>query len=261
MGRRYHRLATGGFILGSGLLVATGPVASPEPSVPTLAVKPALVIASRSYTVHAPSVPVPARFVPQVRIALPESVSEEAPPAQPALAVAEPDKAQPPTVVTEDEPPTAVAEEQSPAWKADIAQITEGQAETPFVPQLHEPGLVAGAGNTLVAKVDAMQVYLPPARVTEETRQALLAEAPTEMTVRIGEQAIGKVAFRTSETGGIDVQLSGLLDLVADRLPADEFARLRNSQAADSFVGAEQLQAVGLTLRYDPVYDELRLSA
>ena len=164
MGRRYHRLATGGFILGSGLLVATGPVASPEPSVPTLAVKPALVIASRSYTVHAPSVPVPARFVPQVRIALPESVSEEAPPAQPALAVAEPDKAQPPTIVTEEQPPTAVAEEQSPAWKADIAQITEGQAETPFVPQLHEPGLVAGAGNTLVAKVDAMQVYLPPAQ-------------------------------------------------------------------------------------------------
>jgi len=252
VGRRYHRLATGGFILGSGLLVATGPVASPEPSVPTLAVKPALVIASRSETIRAPSAPVPARFVPQVRIALPESVSEEAPPAQPALAVAEPDKAQ---------PPTAVAEEQSSAWKTDIAQITEGLAETVFVPQLHEPGLVAGAGNTLVAKVDAMQVYLPPARVTEETRQALLAEAPTEMTVRIGDEAIGKVAFRTSESGSIDVQLSGLLDLVADRLPADEFTRLRNSQAADSFVGAEQLQAVGLTLRYDPVYDELRLSA
>ena len=270
MGRRYHRLATGGFILGSGLLVATGPVASPEPSVPTLAVKPALVIASRSETIRAPSAPVPARFVPQVRIALPEPVSEEVPPAEPPLAVAEPEEAQPPTVVpeaqpptvvTEEQPPTAVAEEQSSAWKTDIAQITEGLAETVFVPQLHEPGLVAGAGNTLVAKVDAMQVYLPPARVTEETRQALLAEAPTEMTVRIGDEAIGKVAFRTSESGSIDVQLSGLLDLVADRLPADEFTRLRNSQAADSFVGAEQLQAVGLTLRYDPVYDELRLSA
>ena len=150
----------------------------------------------------------------------------------------------------------------SPLRRVDIAQLTDRASQPLHVPQLREPGLVAGAAATLVAKVDAMQVPLPaPPQLAREERAALLAEAPSEMTVRAGADAVGKVAFRMSETGTIDVQLSGLLDLVADRMTPEEYTRLRGAAAAGTYVPLDRLRAIGLSVRYDPVYDELDLSA
>jgi hypothetical protein len=149
-----------------------------------------------------------------------------------------------------------------PLRKVDIAQVAEEALTSVHVPQLREPGLVAGSPPTLAAKVDAMQVGLPaPPELAGEERAAMLAEAPSEITVRIGGEAIGRVAFRTTETGSLDVQLSGLLELVADRMAPEEYTRLRNSAAASSFVPLDQLRAIGLSLRYDAIYDELEISA
>lgn len=106
-----------------------------------------------------------------------------------------------------------------------------------------------------------MQVTLPPPpRLRDAERAALLVEAPTQMLVRIGDSALGEVAFRMTDASTIDVQLAGLLDLLADRFDSSEFERLRDSAAADTFVGFDQLRAIGLNLRYDPIYDELRIT-
>jgi len=204
-------------------------------------------------------VPVAPRLLPGARLAAPtvEPVREAVPP---VLAVA-PTPPKPAFVV----PPVAarsLASALQPARKVDIAQVTDTAPQPLHVPQLREPGLAAGTAGTLVAKVDAMQVPLPAApRLTGEERAVLLAEAPAEMTVRAGADAVGTVAFRMTEAGTIDVQLSGLLDLVADRMAPEEYTRLRGAAAADSYVPLDQLRAVGLSLRYDPVYDELDLSA
>jgi len=193
----------------------------------------------------------PAGFVAQVRVELPAPA--------PAVGLVEAEAALAVAEVVEPLPAEAPSpHEQTPAWKADIAQITDAAPQVPFVPQLNEPGLVAGANPTLAAKIDGMQVV---PGLSDEVRAGLAAVGPTEMTVRIGGEAIGEVAFRTSESGTIDVQLSGLLDLLADRIPAEEFARLRNSDAANAYVSSDDLRAIGLSLQYDPVYDELRLSA
>jgi hypothetical protein len=106
-----------------------------------------------------------------------------------------------------------------------------------------------------------MQVTpLPPVRLRDSDRAALLAEAPTRMTVRIGGSALGKVDFRMSDARTIDVSLGNLLDLLGGHYDAAEFARLRTSAAADAYVSFDQLRALGLNVRYDPVYDELRIS-
>jgi len=129
------------------------------------------------------------------------------------------------------------------------------------VPQLHEPGLVPG-GLNLADKTAAMQVTLPPpARLSQQELALLQTDAPSKMTVRLGEQAVGQVAFRMSENRTIDVQLSGILDVLSDRFAPEDFARLRGAEAADSYVPLDTLRSVGLGLRYDPVYDELRVSA
>lgn len=143
----------------------------------------------------------------------------------------------------------------------DIEQISESEVRSLRMAQLHESGLAAGGPPTLAARIDAMQVTLPPPpRLRDAERAALLAEAPSQMLVRVGDSALGDVAFRTTGALTIDVQLSGLLDLLADRFDSSEFERLRDSAAADAFVGFDQLRAIGLNLRYDPVYDELRIT-
>jgi hypothetical protein len=143
----------------------------------------------------------------------------------------------------------------------DVAQISDSEVRSLNVPQLQERGLVPG-GLPLSAKIAAMQVTpLPPVRLRDSDRTAMLAEAPTRMTVRIGDSALGKVDFHMTDSHTIDVRLANLLDVLAGHYDAAEFARLRSSAAADAYVSFDQLRALGLNVRYDPVYDELRISA
>jgi len=143
----------------------------------------------------------------------------------------------------------------------DVMQIADSEVRSLRVPQLNEPGLAASGVPTLAGKVAAMQVTpLPPARLRHSERAILLAEAPTSMTIRIGDLALGKVDFHMTDARTIDVQLSGLLDLLASHYDSGEFARLRTSAAADAYVSFDQLRALGLTVRYDAVYDELRIN-
>lgn len=169
-----------------------------------------------------------------------------------------------PVPVAPEPPPPAEAAQAPPAQalrQVDVPQIAESDARSLRIPQLREPGLAVGGEPMLAAKVAAMQVTpLPPVRLREADRAALLAEAPTRMVLRIGGSALGKVDFRMSDARTIDVRLSGLLDLLAGHYDAAEFARLRNSAAADAYVSFDQLRALGLNVRYDPVYDELRIN-
>ncbi|MGZ3197651.1 MAG: hypothetical protein ACXU60_11210 [Croceibacterium sp.] len=162
------------------------------------------------------------------------------------------------------EPAVAVTADASPPERlrpVDIAQVSDSEVRSLRVPQLHESGLAAGGESTLAVKVAAMQVTpLPPARLRESDRATLLAEAPKTMTVRIGRSAVGKVDFRMTDAQTIDVRLAGLLDVLAGHYDFAEFARLRGSAAAEAYVSFDKLRALGLNVRYDPVYDELQIN-
>jgi hypothetical protein len=215
-----------------------------------------------------------------IRIALPEPtpVTVDVPsptlPASAAPAQATPARAETPPdtrpsaktpaatrlAATDLPPPTPAAPAGLGLRPVDIAQISDSEVRSLNVPQLRERGLAAGAPD-LTARIAAMQVTpLPPVRLRDSDRAALLAEAPTRMTVRIAGAALGQVDFRMSDARTIDVSLGNLLDLLAGHYDAGEFARLRTSAAADAYVSFDQLRALGLNVRYDPVYDELRIS-
>lgn len=261
----------------AGLLVGGLTLGAVLTAVPANFVAPERRMAMQAFELPAPrrlpTPPVPALAAEHAR--QPEREVPAAPPVAPLpLAVATDPLPAPRPVVLEIATTAAApafvtppvfrrpALEALPPRKVDIAQVAEPMARSLHVPQLREPGLVAGAAATLAAKVDAMQVRLPaPPQLTGEERAVLLAEAPSEMTVRVGSDAIGTVAFRMGETGTIDVQLSGLLEIVASRMAPAEYTRLRGSVAADSYVSLDQLRAIGLTVRYDAVYDELDVSA
>jgi hypothetical protein len=170
------------------------------------------------------------------------------------FAIAEPLPAPVPAEPANDPPAAALR-------PVDVMQIADSEVRSLRVAQLREPGLAAGGEPALSARIAAMQVTpLPPPRLRDSDRAVLLAEAPTRLTLRIGSSALGKVDFRMTDTRTIDVKLSGLLDLLAGQYDAAEFARLRGSAAADAYVGVDQLRALGLNVRYDPAYDELRIN-
>jgi hypothetical protein len=243
-----------------------------RPIVPPILRQP-VALASANPPLSAPAVVASAPLPPPRRLPIPVAIEPAvmpdiprvaiAPLPVPPLAVSLPDPATPLAVA---EPPPALlpAVENPPAAafrKVDVVQIAESEVHPPRVPQLHEPGIAAGGGETLATKIAAMQVAPPPpARLRDSDRARLLAEAPTNMILRIGNAAVGKVDFRMTDTHGIDVRLSGLLDLLAGHYDAAEFARLRGSAAADAYVSFDQLRALGLNVRYDPVYDELRIN-
>jgi hypothetical protein len=243
-----------------------------RPIVPPILRQP-VALASANPPLSAPAVVASAPLPPPRRLPIPVAIEPAvmpdiprvaiAPLPVPPLAVSLPDPATPLAVA---EPPPALlpAVENPPAAafrKVDVVQIAESEVHPPRVPQLHEPGIAAGGDESLATKIAAMQVAPPPpVRLRDSDRARLLAEAPTNMILRIGDSAVGKVDFRMTDTHGIDVRLSGLLDLLAGHYDAAEFARLRGSAAADAYVSFDQLRALGLNVRYDPVYDELRIN-
>ena len=223
---------------------------------------------------HLPTGPLPPPVEPvdPVFVTLPEPTPAAAIPAikgqpQPAPPLAVELPAAPAQQLAVTEEPAATADSAplpAPARAlrpVDIAQISESDVPSLREPQLHEPGLAVGGDPTLAAKIAAMQVTpLPPVRYPSSERAVMLAEAPTQMMVRIGGTEAGKVDFRMTADRGIDVKLADLLDLLAGHYDAAEFARLRQSAAADAYVSFDKLRAMGLNVRYDPVYDEVRIA-
>jgi hypothetical protein len=201
--------------------------------------------------------PTPAASPPTIEakpLAAPAPPLDLPDPPVPELAAAAPPPAAPVAVAT----PTPLAEALRPV---DVAQISDSDVRSLREPQLHEPGLAAGDEPTLSARIAAMQVTpLPPVRYSSSERAVLLAEAPTQMMVRIGSADVGKVDFRMTDQRTVDVKLASLLDLLAGRYDGAEFARLRTSAAADAYVSFDKLRALGLNVRYDPVYDEVRIA-
>jgi hypothetical protein len=258
----------------------SAPVAATAVPAETPKVAIAAPVAATIVPAETPKVAIPAPVAPAVSpplepVVLPDSEKIDgaaaadvprlavAPSASPPIAVDLPDTAPRLAVVERPAPsPGDTPSAPRPGLRpVDVMQVADSEVRSLRVPQLNAPGLAVGSGPVLSARIAAMQVTpLPPPRLRPSDRAALLAEAPTRMTLRIGKSALGKVDFHMTDAHTIDVKLSGLLDLLAGHYVAAEFARLRTSAAADAYVSFDQLRALGLNVRYDPAYDELRIS-
>jgi hypothetical protein len=262
--RRVRRLSWAGtaFLLVACTFVGTvWPRAIADPSLPSapLAVRPAPThlavrepVRSAGETA-AQSASRLEHFVPLVRIDLPAPPSEVEPSAV-ALASISP-TAELPLPLPPEPPEAPVLAVLRPV---DVEQIAQAGEQSPEIAQIDDPE-PASALPERAEKTQIAQLSVP--RAVERELALLQEDAPAEVAVRFGDRTVGKVAIRVSQINTIDVQLSGLLDVMADRFTPEAFARLRNSSAADSYVSLDQLRAAGLGLRYDPIYDELVVNA
>jgi hypothetical protein len=86
-------------------------------------------------------------------------------------------------------------------------------------------------------------------------------EAPAfsaRLLTRIDGRAQGQVDFQQTPAG-LKVRLGSVAEVLADRLPASELARIRGSAAGNAWLSLAELQAQGIPISYDPVYDEFNI--
>ena len=110
-----------------------------------------------------------------------------------------------------------------------------------------------------------------PAAVAAVPRPAPSAPAPaaaassryqqvlkSQLLTRVDGKAAGLVDFQQTPEG-LKVRLGSVVELLADRYDPAHLARIRQSSAGNSYVALAGLQAQGIPISYDPVYDEFNV--
>ena len=80
----------------------------------------------------------------------------------------------------------------------------------------------------------------------------------SRLLTRVDGQSTGQVDFQQTQTG-LKVRLGSVAEVLADRLPADELARIRVSSSGNAWLSLAELQAQGIPISYDPVHDEFNI--
>lgn len=83
-------------------------------------------------------------------------------------------------------------------------------------------------------------------------------DVKSQLLTRIDGKSAGKVDFRQTDTG-LQVRLGSIVDLLGDRYDPAQIARIRASSASNVYLSLSALQAQGIPISYDPVYDEFNV--
>ena len=141
------------------------------------------------------------------------------------------------------------------------AQATPATAEPASEPAL--AAMDTGPGPEIAPRTpDEGRAYIP--QITDSVRAAYVAqvdvaETDQRLAVRADDTVPGKVQFQVTNNV-VSVNIGQVIDLFEGQLDSGLFAKLHGSQAAQSFVSLERLQASGVPLEYNAAYDELILA-
>ena len=79
-----------------------------------------------------------------------------------------------------------------------------------------------------------------------------------QLLTRVDGKASGTVDFQQTATG-LAVRLGSIVDLLSDHYDPAQIARIRASSASNLYLPLAELQAQGIPISYDPVYDEFNV--
>ncbi|WP_108789091.1 hypothetical protein [Erythrobacter sp. Alg231-14] len=78
----------------------------------------------------------------------------------------------------------------------------------------------------------------------------------TRLDARVNGVITGSVEFQQRD-GTIAIRLGSVVDMLRDRYSASELDRFSQAGAKSAFITLDELQAAGIPITYDPVYDEV----
>lgn len=187
---------------------------------------------------EAPIAEIAAPFASAVPQAVPAGLAQPiAPPQVPALA-AQPAAASAPVLAAQ---PAAAA----PALSAPPRITQSSAASQPAAPQA-----------AALAPLPKPAIAAPPPGLGKTGPLAF--EITSQLLTRVDGKAAGTVDFQQTTTG-LAVRLGSIVDVLGDRYDPGEIARIKASAASNLYIPLAELQAQGIPISYDPVYDEFNV--
>jgi|UPI00082FE73E hypothetical protein len=224
---------------GTGAALATpsniqpAPVAAAAPASAPAAAAPASLTA-------APTAPAP----PAGRSAM-----EQLTPARIAAAKASAAPAAPPRTasraITAPAPPKAAAA--APGARAPFA-----------VPAAAKPAPVPAPAPVAAAVAVPRQPAATSAPASAGAQRIADLDFRSRLLTRVDGRAKGQVDFQQTPAG-LKVRLGSVAEVLADRIAPADLARIRNSSSGNAWLSLAELQAQGIPISYDPVYDEFNI--
>jgi hypothetical protein len=83
-------------------------------------------------------------------------------------------------------------------------------------------------------------------------------DSTSRLLTRVDGKTAGAVDFQQTPTG-LKVRLGSIVEVLADRYDSAQLARIRTSSAGNAYLSLAELQAQGVPISYDPVYDEFNV--
>ncbi|NJO35927.1 MAG: hypothetical protein HC869_25445 [Rhodospirillales bacterium] len=124
------------------------------------------------------------------------------------------------------------------------------------VPMEAAPPIALAAAPTSSAAPKASLAAL--AQTVDQAETPLAFDLRAQLVARVDGKAAGMIDFRQT-TIGLSVRLGSIVNMLSDRYDADDVARIANSAASKVYVSLAELQAQGIPISYDPIYDEFNI--
>ena len=230
----------------------SAPVSAPAPApIPALAAAPAPVVQAQPAGRGAIEQLTPARIA-AARTAPPPPAARPAPSPAPQPLAATPVAAK-----------VAVAAPglRTPA-SAPVAPPVPAARPVQAQPAVAKP--VAAKPVAASAPVPAAAAAVPkprpanPALAAPAASKPAMPEITSRLLTRVDGKTAGAVEFQQTPTG-LKVRLGSIVEVLADRYDAAQLARIRTSAAGNAYLSLAELQAQGVPISYDPVYDEFNV--
>lgn len=137
-----------------------------------------------------------------------------------------------------------------PAARAPITAPAPAPAAKPASAPAPAPAAIAAVPKPAPAPAAAAA----PAASSRYQQPVIAAKLLT----RVDGKTAGMVDFQQTPDG-LKVRLGSVVEVLADRYDPAQLARIRQSSAGDTYVALGALQAQGIPISYDPVYDEFNV--
>lgn len=115
---------------------------------------------------------------------------------------------------------------------------------------------IADTASGTAQIASAIPLPNPPSGLSESLAAEAELVTRTRLDARINGVVTGSVEFQQRD-GTIAIRLGSVVDLLRDRYSATELDQFAGAGAMGTFVTLADLQAAGIPISYDPVYDEV----
>ena len=118
---------------------------------------------------------------------------------------------------------------------------------------------VAAPAQAPVAKLVPLPPAKPPLAIPGLGANGTFPiDGQTQLVTRVDGKAAGKLDFQQAATGLL-VRVGSIVELLGDRFEPAQLAWIKASAASDAYLPLAALQAQGIPISYDPVYDEFNV--